>query len=399
MNTRHSDSDDPGHAPERNLSSARLRPINISLAVAAQAARAYSKEAREACLWLANLAANSQRIQLCWQRRLLPDPIGTIGRITEADLCGKLDLHPIEVYRALTGHDEADLPKFVARVSALRKDFESKLPPLVKTADSRAIAEAFTVAGDEHRITTIQGKWRHGKTEECEREWLKNLHRCIWLHCPSDNPERSFLHEFARALGIGANISKKPTQLRSQIKGALGIGLIDTVIIDEAHWLWPTDLAWQKPIRAEFVRELRDTLGVGFVLVTTEQFALAMEYSKQHNARYAPGQLAGRRYQFELRDAHTDKEILAIAALHAGNAADDALRHFVDFAKAEEGYLGIMIEAIGAARRSAAHGTITATHAALATRQQQTSSRIKQLALAAKPARKGRFKLLSSMAA
>ena len=39
---------------------------------------------------------------------------------------------------------------------------------------------------------------------------------------------------------------------------------------------------------------------------------------------------------------------------------------------------------------------ITATHVALATRQQQTSARIKQLALTAKPARRGRFKLLAA---
>src|SRR6266496_5660485 len=110
--TRYSNNPDPAHAPERNLSSTRLRPINISLSVAAQAARAYPKEVREACLWVANLAANSQRIQLCWQRRLLPDPLGTVGHITEADLCSKLDLHAIEVYRALTGHEEADLLKF-----------------------------------------------------------------------------------------------------------------------------------------------------------------------------------------------------------------------------------------------------------------------------------------------
>lgn len=393
MNTRLSDNSDPGHAPERNLSSARLRPINISLAVAAQAARAYPKEAREACLWLANLAANSQRIQLCWQRRLLPDPIGTIGRITEADLCEKLGLHPIDVYRALTGHEDADLDKFCLAVKRLRAEFEKALPPLVKTADSRAIAEAFATAGDEHRITVVQGKWRHGKTEEAERQWLLNLHRAVWLDCPEDNFDRTFLNALANVLGIGAGNSKRVPVLRYQIKSALGVGLIDTVIVDEAHNLWPENLHSVKPKRVEFIRHLRDSLGVGSVLLTTEQFALSMEISKTHNARYAPGQLAGRRYQFELRDAHTDKEIRAIAALHCGNVTDDALDGLVTFAKAEEGYLGQMIEAIAAARRlSGNHNSpVTATHVAVATKQQQTAARIKQLALSAKPARRGRM--------
>jgi hypothetical protein len=396
--TRYSDIADPAHSPERNLSSIRLRPINISLAVTAQAARTYPKEAREACLWLSNLAANSQRIQLCWQRRLLTDPLGTIGRITEAELCSKIGLEPIEVYRALTGHDDADLPKFVAAVKKLRAEFEEKLPPLVKTADSRIIADAFQVASDEHRIAVVQGKWRHGKTEECERQWLLNLHRCVWLDCPEDNFDRSFLNALANTLGIGAGKSKRVPVLRYQIKAALGIGLIDTIIVDEAHALWPEDLQSVKPKRIEFIRHLRDSLGVGAVLLTTEQFALAMEISKQHNARYAPGQLAGRRYQFELRDAHTDREIRAIAALHCGNATEHAIDGLVTFAKAEEGYLGQMIEAIAAARHLAGNhnSPITATHVAVATRKQQTSARIKALAINVKPSRRGRFKLLAA---
>lgn len=396
MNTRTTDNHDPAHAPERNLSSSRLRPINISLSIAAQACRAYSTESRNAALWLANLAANSQRIQICWQLRGLEDPLGTIGRITEVDICAKVGLHPIEVYRALTGHDDADLCKFVKLVSKLRADFESKLPPLVKTADTRTIAEAFEIAG-QHRITLVQGKWRHGKTVEAERNWLLNLQDTIWMRAPSDNFERTFLNELGRALGIHSGNSKRTPVLRSQIKSALGIGLISRVVIDEAHELWPKDIASQKPIRSEFVRELRDEHGVGFILLSTEQFALNMELCKQHNARYAPGQLAGRRYQFELRDAHTDREIRAIAALHSGNATEDALDGLVTFAKAEEGYLGQMVEAIAAARHLVASASqpITATHVALATRQQQTSARVKALALSAKPTRRGRLRLVA----
>jgi hypothetical protein len=88
---------------------------------------------------------------------------------------------------------------------------------------------------------------------------------------------------------------------------------------------------------------------------------------------------------------------LDIAALHCGNATDDALDGLVTFAKAEEGYLGQMVEAIAGARHLAGNPNtpITATHVAVATRKQQTSARIKALALNVKPARRGRFKLLA----
>lgn len=403
-NTRRSTNTDPAHAPGRNLSSPSLRPINVSLAVTALACRTYDTRARHACLWLANVAANSQRIQLCWQRRLLPDPLGTIGRITEADLSRKLGLEPIDIYRALTGHDEADLPRFTEAVEKFRAEFEKALPPLVRTADSAIIQEAFDVAAEEHRITTLVGKWRHGKTEECERIWLMNLHRCILVHTPCNNDERTFIFDWAMALGISTGTGKKPTQVRQQIKRAHGIGLIEVVMFDEGQNLWPGDLVNSKPIRAEYVREMRDTVGLGSVIVTTEQFGLQMELAKQHNTRYAPGQIAGRRDQFLLRDVHTDKEIMAIAKLHAGRACDEALSAFVAFAKADEGYLGIMTIAIQRARRSAerANGKgaeISAADAATAIKAEQVDDRTKALLVASKPTRRGRFAVLDRRAA
>jgi len=390
-NTRYADTDDPGHAPFRNLSSTAHRPITISLAVAAQACRIYEPVTRAACLWLANLAANSQRIQLCWQDRLLPDPLGTVGRITEVDLSAKLGLTTFDIYAALSGHPDADLPQFVAAVAKFRAEFERQLPPLVKTQDTAKIAAAFATAADEHKLVTVSGKWRHGKTDECQRIWLRNLHRAIWVHTPADNTERSFLNAIAAALGISANISKKPVHLREQIKRAFGIGLIDLIFLDEGHNLWPADLADSKPIRAEYLRELRDSLGLGAMIITTEQFALSLSLALQHNTRWAPGQFLGRRAQFKLSDIHTDTEIRAIAKLHGrGQLPEEALPILVDFAKAEEGYLGAMVTAIRLAMSiaAAADKPLGMEEVASAIKQQQTDERIADLTKNVKPAKR-----------
>ena len=398
-NTRYATTDDPGHAPGRNLSSREHRPITISLAVTAQACRIYDAATRAACLWLANLSANSQRIQLCWQDRLLSDPLGTVGRITEVDLAAKLGLTPFEIYAALSGHPEADLAKFREAVERFRAEIEGKLPPLVKTQDSDVIAAAFVTAAEEHKIVTLSGKWRHGKTEECQRLWLRNLHRTVWVHCPADNTERSFLNAFAAALGVSANICKKPAHLRDQIKRAFGIGLIDCVILDEAHNLWPADLADTKPVRAEYVRELRDSLGLGFVLITTEQFALNLALAIKHNTRWAPGQFSGRRAQYKLSDIHSDTEIRAIARLHGGGRLPaEAIPVLVEFAKAEEGYLGAMVTAIRSALSiSHASGSSMATmeDVARALKQQRTDERIMDIARATKPARRRKLTALT----
>jgi len=373
------------------ISAPHLRPIQVSLAVAAHAARTYDLKHRHAVLWLANLAANSRRIQLCWQRRGLPDPLGTVGQIAEVELAKKLDLEPLAILRALTGHSEADLPAFTAAVTKFRAEFEAALPPLIPTADAATVAEAFAAASDEHEIAELRGKWRHGKTELCERQWLLNLHRAVWIDTPSDNAQQTFVLSIGKALGIGSHYNL--ARLHSRVKDAVGVGLIDTLMFDEAQNLWPGDLRDSKPARAEYVRELHDSTGVGSMLITTEQFALSMEIAKQRNTRYAPGQLFGRIRSFTTTDKHTDAEIKAIAKLHVGKADADAIHALVLFAKAQEGYLGAMVQAARRARvatTAAGNDTVTAADIAKATLAQQHDQRIVQMAGAVKLNKKGR---------
>jgi len=388
MKTRRTDNTDPGHAPEKHLSSPHLRPINVSLALCANAVRTYDTPTRHAALWLCNLAANSRRIQVCWQSRNLPDPLGTIGRITEADLAAKLGLEPKEIYMALTGDPAADLPRFRRAVESFRAAFEKALPPLVKTGDTAKIVGAFRMAAGDHSIVEVRGKWRHGKTVEAERQWLLNLHDTIWLHCPSNNDERTFIFALAQCLGIGTGSGAKPSQLRPRIMAALGVGLISRIVVDEAANLWPANLRDAKPARLEFLRELKDTLCVGSVLITTEQFALNMELSMQHNTRWAPGQVMGRTAPVRLRDAHTPAEIRAIARLHAGDIEEEALDGLVAFAQAEEGYLGSMVKAIEVARDEAAGARLTAGHLAGAIKQQQRDANLRALAARSVPTRR-----------
>ena len=373
------------------ISSPHLRPIQVSLAVAAHAARTYTQDHRHAVLWLANLAANSRRIQLCWQRRGLPDPLGTIGQIAEVELARKLNLEPLAILRALTGHSEADLPAFTSAVTKFRAEFEAAVPQLIPTADMATVDAAFAAASDEHEIAELSGKWQHGKTALAQRQWLLNLHRAVWIDTPSDNAQQTFLLAIASALGIGQHYNL--SRLHTRIKNAVGIGMIDTIIFDEAHNLWPSDLRDSKPVRAEYVRELRDSTGIGALLVTTDQFALSMEIAKQKNTRYAPGQLFGRIRRFATHDKHTDAELKAIAKLHAGKADADAIRALTLFAEAEEGYLGAMVQAAKRARvavTAAGRDTVTAADIAAATLAQQHDKRIVQLASVVKLDRKGR---------
>lgn len=381
-----------------HLSDDNHRPVSVSLCIVAQACRIYDKSTREACLWLANLAANSTRIQLCWQRRGLPDPLGTVGRIAEADLAARLGISKVEILRALTGHPEANLPLFREAVEKFRAYFESQLPPLVKTQDTKTVENAVAIAVEERSIVLLSGKWRHGKTEESERQWLKNLHRALWVHTPCSTSDRSFLHAFGSALGLSMRLDRRPETLREQIQRTLCPGLIELVFMDEGHNLWPTDLTKGKPIRAEFVRQCRDQFGAGFVIITTDQFALSLEIARNENTRWAPGQLFGRIVRCPVRDMHTPFEIRAIAKLHAGPIEDVALEGLTKFANADEGYLGAMVNVAKRARRAAdaargAGAEITAAEIAEATRLQQADERIVQMAATATATKRGKEKI------
>lgn len=384
---------------EGSLSDRAHKGIIISLAVVAQASRIYSQRDREACLWLANVAANSQRIQLVWQRRKLPDPLGCVGRITEADLAHKLGLEPYDIYTALTGRENADLPRFTAAVERFRKEFEAALPPIVQTEDTKTIRKAVKTAMEDHELVTIEAKWRAGKTEECQRMWLQNLHRAIWIDTPVGGTEKDFFYAIASALGIGlgANSGKKTPLIKKQIDQAIGIGLVDTMFFDEAHNTLPTDVQTKRPVRLEHIRQYRDARGVGSILVVTEQFSLALEMSLQGNTRWAPGQFIGRRYSFRLRDSHNDAEIKAIARVHAGAALNpELLPELLTYAKGSEGYLGSMTAVIRGAIREAESNdrtVFTAQDLAMAMKDQAAEERIVALAKAVTPATRRQLSL------
>lgn len=389
-NTRHAK---PGaeFAPERYMSSAEHAGLNISLAIVTKQVRCYPTEARRAALWLANFAANSQRLQLVWQRRHLPDPIGTIGQITALQLEERLGIDQREIREVLTGGPDRNLPQFTAAVQAYRAKIEGALPRWVKTEDMRITEEAFAIATEDHEITGLIGKTRGGKTGESERLWVCHLDHILYVDTPESNDERSFMVAIAQAGGIGVGSNVKNCQLRQKIRQMLGIGLIDTLAFDEGHYLWPTDLADTKPQRLEFIRNCRDTLGVGSVIIATEQFSESAAVAEQENTRWAPGQFLGRWQPFRLRERKTKRELELIVSVHAGAIEPEAVAGLIDFAEKSEGYLGAMTNVIRLARRAAGQdGMITPALVAAKIQQHQTETKIVQIADGPKPKRRVR---------
>jgi hypothetical protein len=393
MSTTRTRPEGADRAPESYLSSPQLAGININLSIIAQTARIAPERQRHAMLWLGNLAANWPRISLVWERRGMLPPIAAIGRMTADALAGELGLQVRDVREALTdpGYDHA---LFTPAVEKLRARFEAALPPLAETEPKRIVDQAFAYLGRMKKLGGVEGKWRAGKTESAEDCWLRNLHNTLWIDTPSDTPERSLVARVGAALGIGVGSGTKNCVIREKVPGALGRGLIERIIFDEAHFLMPPEPD-MKPVRLEWVRELCGIRSVSAMLLVTKQFADAMQKAMAVNTTWAPGQLIGRMPYWELPDALSDEDIGAIVKTHAPKASEPAVRAFVAFAKSSEGYVGAMVNAIQLAIDAGGADGITNTAAAAAIEQQKKLNRFAALAVLRAPRGRGKRKVLT----
>jgi len=132
------------------------------------------------------------------------------------------------------------------------------------------------------------------------------------------------------------------------------LGLIEMIVCDEAHDLWPNNPG-SKPERLEFMRRaLHDGRSIGVLMLTTEQFSQRLSEAQSASSRYAPGQAVGRLTTFELPDGLSDGDLLAIAKLHCPDGTPPpVLQGLRAIAKDSEGYVGAMIGVIEKVRSDA----------------------------------------------
>lgn len=328
-NTRYASAGaDPDAAPERHLSSAKLRGIQIGLNVIVRVAKARTLPEARAMIWVHNYAR--------------------LRKLTADALCDELNLDKAEIRAALTDPD-ADLTRFTREVARVRAAFEKSLPSLYATEVTKTVRKGFRYALEKHAIAEVVGRNRMGKTDTAEIEYWKNLDRCVWLNTPDDETDRNFIFELARVLGIGTTGGKKVAQVRPQVVGVFDSGLIDVLIVDEGHFLWPSDI-WTKPKRIEFLRcSIHRDGAVGVLVLATPQYNASMLLALG-STRWAPGQWDGRRVPFYLRDTMSTEDLRGVARQHAPEFPEAFIDRLVEQARASEGFCGLMVNTIELAR-------------------------------------------------
>lgn len=307
--------------------------VEIGLDIICRVARLVSEEERRAMIWLAQYA----RV-----KRSTPDQIAT-----------QLNLDRRTVRACLTDPTE-DRSAFVVAVGKVRAEFEASLAPLVENSVTRPARKAVRFATRHCSIVECVGPSRMGKTVVVEQEWYKLLDRAIYVHCPTQHGERELQNEIARAMGISITGAKNGYRIRAQIENCFAPDLINLIIFDEAHRLWPRDPRECTPKRIEYVRSLhRDGKGASVLVVATPQFSIRLLDAMQDNSRWSPDQWYGRRVPFYTPETMSADELTAIARHHAPEFDAAMIELLVEQALACNGFCGLMVNSILLARDNA----------------------------------------------
>jgi len=343
MNTRTAASTVPDEErrPERHLSHPKITGLNVGLNVVCRISLARTEPERRCMLWLANYA--------------------NVEHVCADLLADQLDLERAYIRAALTDPD-VDLTRFVRQVKAFRKTYEEAIPTMVQTEVRDTVDNAIRYAMSRRRMVEVVGKNRMGKSECARVHWKKNLDRVIWFECPVAQADRDFVYEGVRACGMGTGTAMKPSQLRPRMKAIFSPKLFDTLIVDEGHRLWPSNIKYQ-PVRIEFLREIyNDGQGASVVILATPQHTVSLNRALKENLRWAPGQYQGRVVPFPLKETMSPEDLKAIARHHGADLTAGQLDILVQQATATQGYAGLMVNTIDLARFYANEGKITQAH-------------------------------------
>lgn len=145
----------------------------------------------------------------------------------------------------------------------------------IETELTRKVWRVCDAALEFQRIAFIFGDQQIGKTEALTAYRDAHNHgSTIYARMPTGGSLSNFLHELARALRIGENLSV--IRLRERIKGAFDDRML--LIVDEVHLCIKEHGRSQRSVESiDFVREVFDAAKCGVVLCATNVFRDAME--------------------------------------------------------------------------------------------------------------------------
>jgi hypothetical protein len=313
---------------------AALPHIHIGLNTTVRATRGRPERERRALRWLSSYIHRE--------------------RLTAEAVCGRLDTSVIPLRAALTDAD-ADVKALIPRIESLRAILDSNLREPAETQLLCDVKEAFDFAIEKGALVEYIDITRTGKTTVADWLHLTHLDRAVYVDCTSAESYAAFVNSVARGCGIRVSEGKKgrgPERIEAQIDAMLGAGGMDVLILDEGHYLWPTNIKL-KPRRIEYVRKLWDRMKrkLAIVILSTPQSVLSSNMALSLNKRWSPGQWDGRINRFyPPTDEPTLKDAMEVARWHLPNGSAAMIEGLAQFALASVGLYGAMVNALDRAQ-------------------------------------------------
>jgi hypothetical protein len=275
-------------------------------------------------------------------------------RLSAEMVCERLQATVADVRAALT-NSAADVKELVSRIESLRAILEANLREPAQTAQCAAAIKSFKFAVKYGKIAEFVDLSRTGKTTIADWLHLTHLDNAALVDCPSEESYAAFIGSVARGCGITMSEGKKgrgPERILEQIEAMLGAGGLGVLIIDEGHYLWPTNIAL-KPKRIEYDRKLWDRMKgrLSICLFSTPQTILSSNQAQSRkNKRWNPAQWEGRVNRFFPPEEVPEADVVKVARWHCPEGSAAVIDPLVAFARATPGFYGAMVNVLDRAR-------------------------------------------------
>lgn len=322
-----------------------LPGIAIGTAHVLACARALPQDDATAIKWLAGYARLFDRTADSFAAELGLDAIGIREALTSPAMNAEARARFTGAVQVMREEFEAGLDRpYTERGNPFPKalPFHRAYGQLANTSVFRKVRSAVDFAEKENTMVRVLAKERIGKTVSAAHQFLRRLDTAAWVRVPSGDCMRTFLTRVSLALGSPSMSTGVPAHtLCSRIERLLGQGKIETMFLDQSHWLWPSDAKKGVPRRFEMVMDWWEQNAASMVLLTTPQDD-AQAAAAAANHKHAHGQILGRVTTFACKETLSDSDIEAIVRLDGGDLDEACIGVLVEHCKAEPGYLGTL---------------------------------------------------------
>lgn len=254
------------------------------------------------------------------------------------------------VFRVLKGTYEGSWPKIVKAIRSFRDLVERRAltqeNQFAENSISKLVFAALDYALANNSFKMIIGESRSGKSTAAKEWQIRNNHgRSVYVTAPAVGGAKGFLRRVASAVGV--NKSQPAADMADSIMRSFNRNRI--LIVDQAHWLLPSDLRSSNPPALNFLQDLYDCKGCAIALISTKRLPERLD-----KGDYLFEQIIGRagRPTIIPRVIKRD-DVLPIAEQFIKTPSRALTDDLVKMAN-QPGRLGIMVELLKSASRIAA---------------------------------------------